>query len=398
MTTHDWDWHDGRGFRRIINVSGMMTGLGASVAAEEVRQATAEAMRHFVSLHELQATASRVVARATGAEAGCITASSSAGISLAIAGCLTGHDPAAVEALPRIAGARRAVAIQAGHLCSYGAPVETAIRLTGAEVRPVGTSTLVSDHQLAAALDDTVAAALFVVSHHVVRRGQMPLARFAEIAHARGVPVIVDAASEYDLRGFLAQGADLVIYSGHKFLGGPTSGIIAGRRERVRAAYLQNLGIGRGMKVGKESIVGVMAALEAWERRDAEAIRARERAALELWREALHGLAGVEARIVPDPTGNPLDRLQVDIDEARAGASAARFAAGLAAQTPALIVRDLDVDLGYFQLDPCNLLPGQAEIVAESLRRVLADGAALSAIEPVDPRNDDVNAYLSWPG
>ena len=80
-------------------------------------------------------------------------------------------------------------------------------------------------------------------------------------------------------------GADIVIYSGHKFLGGPTTGIVAGRKDLVRAAFLQNRGIGRGMKVGKESIVGVMAALEAWERRDhAGEIRERERGARDLWR------------------------------------------------------------------------------------------------------------------
>ena len=102
------------------------------------------------------------------------------------------------------------------------------------------------------------------------------LAEFCAVCHARGVPVIVDAASEYDLKGFLSRGADIALYSGHKFLGGPTSGIVAGRKDLVRAAYLQNRGIGRGMKVGKESIAGVMAALEAWERRDHAGIRARE--------------------------------------------------------------------------------------------------------------------------
>src|SRR4029453_18189779 len=87
-----------------------------------------------------------------------------------------------------------------------------------------------------------------------------------------------------DLKGFLARGADIALYSGHKFLGGPTTGIVAGRKDLVRAAYLQNRGVGRGMKVGKESIAGVMAALEAWEKRDHAGIRKRERQALELWR------------------------------------------------------------------------------------------------------------------
>src|SRR5262245_19620008 len=131
------------------------------------------------------------------------------------------------------------------------------------------------------------ATALYVVSHHVVRYGQIPLSTFADICHRRGVPVVVDAASEYDLRGFLKAGADLVVYSGHKFLGGPTSGIVAGRKDLVNAAYLQNYGICRGMKIGKESIVGLIATLEAWERRDHAGVRARGDGHLALWRGRL---------------------------------------------------------------------------------------------------------------
>src|SRR6202007_31539 len=111
------------------------------------------------------------------------------------------------------------------------------------------------------------------------------LKQFAAICRAKGVPVIVDAASEYDLKGFLQQGGDIVIFSGHKFLGGPTTGIVAGRKDLVRAAYLQNRGIGRGMKVGKESIAGTIAALEAWGKRDHKAVRARETGYLKLWME-----------------------------------------------------------------------------------------------------------------
>ncbi|MGR3376320.1 aminotransferase class V-fold PLP-dependent enzyme [Salipiger abyssi] len=391
-----WDWHDAQGLSRVINVSGTMTGLGASVTAAPVQQAVAAAMGRFVKMHELQARASEVIARLTGAEAGFMTASASAGVSLSLAGCMTGLNPGAAEALPRDPGQTPNVVVQMGHLCGYGAPISQAVELTGGAVRSIGQSTLCTDYALEAALDETVAAALYVVSHHVVHYGQIPLRRFAEICHARGVPVVVDAASEYDLRGFLAAGADIVVYSGHKFLGGPTSGIVAGRRNLVRAGYLQNIGIGRGMKIGKESIAGAIAALEAWETRDHDGIRARERAALDLWAGALAGIDGVAARIVPDPTGNPLDRLEVHMDAARLGAGAGSVAGLLASRDPAIIVRDHEVELGYFQLDPCNLLPGQAEIVAEALVTALSDKAGLAQAAPVDARNSSVAGYLNW--
>ena len=119
-----------------------------------------------------------------------------------------------------------------------------------------------------------------MISHHTVQYGLMPLDEFVSVCHARGVPVIVDAASEYDLTGFLATGADIALYSTHKFLGGPTGGIVAGKPDLVRAAFLQNVGIGRGFKVGKESIAGTIAALEAWETRDhAASARAKRGAA-----------------------------------------------------------------------------------------------------------------------
>ena len=172
-------------------------------------------------------------------------------------------------------------------MVSFGAPVEQMIRLAGAKVVPVGQATSWSAYQLSGAITDSTAAAVFVVSHHVVDHAQVPLKTFVEVCHAKGIPVIVDAASEYDLRLFLVSGADLAVYSGHKFLGSPTSGIVTGSKDLIRACYLQNRGIGRGMKVGKETIIGVSAALTAWKSRDHEGIRARERAALDLWLTAL---------------------------------------------------------------------------------------------------------------
>ena len=211
------------------------------------------------------------------------------------------------------------------------------------------------------------------------------------------MPVIVDAASEYDLRGFLAAGADLVAYSAHKFLGGPTAGIVAGRKDLVRAAYLQNHGIGRGMKVGKESIAGAMAALEAWAHRDHAAVREQERSYLELWRERLGELPGLAATIVPDPTDNPLDRLEVRVDPREAGTTAWALASALAAGDPPVIVRDHEVEHGRFYLDPCNLHPGEAEIVADAIVRALASVRGRPSPNLAEMRARAMRRLLAWP-
>ena len=389
------------GLRPIINVSGTMTTLGASIVVPEAVEMVAAILREFVEIDDLERKASAAIARLTGAEAGFVTASCSAAVTLAIAGAMTGEDLAAIERLPDASGlARNEVPIQLGHMVGYGAPVEQAIRLAGAKVVPVGQATEAHPYQLAGAIGPRTAAVLFVVSHHTVSYGQLSLEEVVDVAGAAGVPVIVDAASEYDLRGFLARGAEAVCYSGHKFLGGPTAGIVAGRKRLVRAAFLQNRGIGRGMKVGKEGIAGTIAALEAWERRDHAAVRTREAAALGLWQERLAAWDGVKAAIVPDPTGNPLERLQVAVDPAGAHITAWDLADALAGGHPPVIVRDHEVELGYFQLDPCNLHPGEERVVAERLDDELARAHASNKIiaTPLAERRRRATArLLRWP-
>lgn len=355
------------GLRPVINVSGTMTSLGASIVVPEAVSAITRVLSEFVEMGDLHRRASTAIAELTGAEAGFVTASCSAAISLAVAAAITGDNLWAIEQLPDTGTLRNEVLIQTGHMVSYGAPVEQAIRIAGGKVVPIGQATSAHAYQLAGAITERTVAAVFVVSHHVVDYAQIPLKTFAEVCHARGVKVIVDAASEYDLRKFLADGADVVLYSGHKFLGGPTSGICAGDKDFVRNIYLQNRGIGRGMKVGKEGIAGVIAALEAWKTRDHDGIRARERAALDLWVETLDARPGVIARIVPDPTDNPLDRLKVAIDPEAARITAWDLASAMARGDRPVIVRDHEAEHGHFFLDPCNLHPGEETVVAQRL-------------------------------
>ncbi|MBY5412772.1 aminotransferase class V-fold PLP-dependent enzyme [Rhizobium leguminosarum] len=388
------------GLRPVINVSGTMTSLGASIVVPEAISAMASMLPHFVEINDLQRKASAVIARLTGGEAGFVTASCSAGISLAVAGAITGNNLLAIERLPDVVPEKNEVLVQMGHVVSYGAPVDQAIRLAGGKVVLVGQATSTHRFHMENAITDKTAAAVYVVSHHVVDYGLLNLKEFVEIAHAKGVPVIVDAASEYDLRIFLEQGADISLYSGHKFLGGPTSGIVAGRKELVRHAFLQNMGIGRGMKVGKESIFGVMAALEAWESRDHAGIRERETGYLNLWKRTLDGRPGLTALIEPDPTNNPLDRLRLIVDPEQAHITAWDLADALAKGSPPIIVRDHEVEHRYFYLDPCNLHPGEETIVAERLAQELDKARASNEIiaTPIENRSRHrFDGALRWP-
>jgi L-seryl-tRNA(Ser) seleniumtransferase len=154
------------------------------------------------------------------------------------------------------------------------------------------------------------------------------------------------------------------------------------------------------MKVGKESILGTIAALEAWETRDHAGIRATERAALDLWRERFAAVAGLVPMIEPDPTDNPLDRLKLTVLPEQARITAWELADRLAAGDPPVIVRDHEVEHGFFYLDPCNLHPGEAPVVAD---RVVAEVRAAqtrggSNFEPASARKQRRSQkLLAWP-
>ncbi len=384
----------------VINVAGTMTSIGASRVPDEIVDVVGRMLGRFVSMDELQARASAVIAEATGAEAGCVTDCSAAAMAQCVAAVLTGSDLAAIEALPETGGRERRVAIQVGHMINYGAPVDQAIRLAGAEIVPIGTAALCETFHLRRVLEAGCAAAFYVVSHHTVREGELPLDVFVETCREHGVPVIVDMASEYDLRGPIALGADLVVYSGHKFLSATTSGIVAGTRDLVRAVYLQHRGIGRCMKVGKEGVVGAMAALELWAKRDAVAVRKREEETVAGWLTALSGVAGLSCTLHYDWTGNPITRLKIVVDPREAGLYAWELAERLAAGTPSIAVRDDHCEAGEIYLDPCQVTTEEANQVSRAIAEAVAaarknrDGCKKSWS---DMKRNRERAILSWP-
>jgi len=362
------------GLAPVINAAGTMTTIGASRVLPEVAAEMVAISDEFTPIDALQLRAGEVIASLTGAESGVVTSSSAAAMTLAVAAALTGRDLARIETLPVLpAGTERRVAIQMGHMVHYGAPVPQAIAVAGGEVVSLGTAALCETFHLDAALAEGLAAAVYVVSHHTVREGELPMDLFIERCAARNVPVIVDMASEYDLRGPVALGADAVIYSGHKFLCGPTSGILAGKRPYVEAVALQARGIGRITKIGKEGILGAMAALQAWERRDHTAARAREEAIVEAWMKALAGTPGLRLARHDDWTGNPITRVEIAVVPAEAGLFAWELADRLRQGEPAIVIRDDLAEHQLLYLDPCNLTADEAEIVARAFCETVAD-------------------------
>jgi D-glucosaminate-6-phosphate ammonia-lyase len=360
------------GLSPLVNAAGKMTYLGGSACEPPVAAALATGSRQWVDMDELMAVADREIASATGAEAGFITACAAAGIAIATAACLTRGDIDLVERVPRLPERVPSdVLLQKPHAIHFGAQLTQMLRLGGGcvvEVGAVNRCTL--DELAAAAAHRRVGAVGYVVSHHVPASQTCGLGEVIELAHAHDIPVIVDAAAETDLRGYVAEGADLVIYSGHKAIGGPTSGLVCGRAELIKACLAQNAGIGRAMKVGKESIIGALVAVRRYATADPEAQARRVSELATRLAEALAGLPGVVARVVADPT-RPIRRTRVEVDPDVAGMDAAELVSRLSAHTPSIRCRAHHVAEGRFELDPRGLTPEHPSVIARAVRSVL---------------------------
>ena len=366
------------GFRKVINTRGPATILGAARVGPEIRQDIAEILGESVEIWELQRRASESIVRLTGAEAGCVVHCSSAGMAVATAAALTGRDPAKIKALPEVTWPRRKVIIQKGQVTGAGdCPVWQVIKLCGAEYVEIGEALDCATFHLRAALDDTVAAAFYVMED-TFAPNLLPLETFVSICHEKGVPVICDAAYLTDFTMLARLGVDLAIYSGQKWLGGCTSGIIAGRKELVHACFLQEMGIGRPMKASKEGIISIMASIRQWLDRDVERIQKLQGELAGVILREIEAVPGVRCEVRPS-LYSPSVRLHVDIDEAVTGVAAWVINEDMGRQNPVIKTDDYFVNQGKIIFDMAYVAPGDERIIAQAMREYLT-GARKPAV------------------
>jgi D-glucosaminate-6-phosphate ammonia-lyase len=364
--------------RRVINAAGKLTALGGSAQRQAVADAQARAARAHVDLGELRRAAGHRVAEITGAEAASITTGAAAGIAIGVAACITGTDIQRIRRIPDTAGLSNHVVLQAGHDVDFGAPVVQMIRVGGGVPVLVGTRDAVTETELDAALRATPAPAalLYVQSHHCIQERRVPLEVCVQRAHAAGVDVIVDAAAEEDLSSYVARGADLVTYSGGKAIGGPTCGFIAGRAPLIEACEQQQRGIARAMKVGKEQIAGLIAALDAYDSANAKRHDAAVVAAL---LAGLRGVPNLDVFVRADEAGRPIERVAV---RHHGGVDAMkRLVKFLEHAEPSIRTRNHQLKNGFIQLDPREIELGDAAVVT----RTIAAFAARDTIQGDTP-------------
>jgi L-seryl-tRNA(Ser) seleniumtransferase len=394
--------YDQWGLEPIINASGAVTRLGGAPMPAAVLEAFCAAAGECVPLDQLQAAASRVIAEATGAEAGLVTAGAAAGLTLGAAAILTGYDLGRMERLPHCDGFPHEFVIAREQRNGY----DHAVRAAGARFVEVGFHEIVAGAgvrrveawEYEAGFGPMTAGVLYVHDP----QSRPPLAEVVARAHARGLPVLVDAAGELpprsNLRDILATGADLVSFSGGKAIRGPqATGILCGRRDLVGAAAVQMLdmddhyelweppedlidrrkfggiprhGIGRALKVSKEQIVALLTALRLFTEGAYDDELPAQRRRLEQVAAALEGLP-VRCRLIVPGDGQSLPLLEIGLDESAVGRSALEVCRSLRRGKPSVQVGHGLLYEGKLVVNPLHLNDERTAILARRLREEL---------------------------
>lgn len=365
------------GVKPVINAQSWVTSLGGSLMRPEVLRAMDEAATVFVDMKELNSAAGEVVARACGADMGLVTAGCAAAEVLMAAACMTGVDEANVEQLPDTTGMKNEVLLFKGQRNRYDGSFE----IPGARIVEFGHVDSARPYHLEAAFTENTCAVAYVIGPFI-KQG-LGLEKTIEIAHAHGVPVIVDAAAEVppreNLTKFIKMGADMVAFSGGKGIGGPQSGgLLAGRQNLMEAAYLNSLnldspkaGIGRPMKVSKENIVGMVAALELYMDKDEIAMIDEWRAKASYIGRKIEGIKGLRVVIEDTPVDRQGPQPVIYFERDWTGPSPAEVRQRLLDGDPSIRVGGGGVR-DEINIVMVNVQDGEEQIIAERLVEALA--------------------------
>jgi len=364
------------GLRPIINASGTYTHLGGSLMPAEVLDAMNEAARQYVPIRDLTKAVGDRIAHLTGNEAALVTTGAAGAIFVGTCACIGGSDPDRMKHLPFTDGMRNEVVVQELHNTGWTRQCEAA-----------GGRMVVVEYpeQMERAIGGRTAMLYFLVAdkHFGTYRdqldapgGKIPLEQCVAIARKARVPLLVDAAAELppneNLSGYTKQGADLVAFSGGKGLRGPqNAGLLVGRRDLVEAAALYQSpysGIGRDLKISKETMIGMLAAVERYMKLDHTAEWNAWKAQVDYVKEAMSAVPGVEVGYVPKEVTNHVPRLYVKWDEKKFNFSREDCFKALQEGDPSIVA--LRTPLGV-TIVTWMMVPGEEKTVARRLKEVL---------------------------
>ena len=356
-----------------IVASGSTTAYGGSKLRPEVLDSMEKASRTMVNMDDLNVAAGKVIAEVTGAEAGLVTSGSAGGLVLQAAAVMAGSDPASMAKLPKSDDLKNEIIMHTSHRFPY----DQCYTATGATIVNIGDGRRCHPWELEAAINENTAAIAYLFSGFISRRA-LPLEQVVEIAHARDVPVIVDAASylppRANLRRFIDAGADMVQFSGGKAVRGPQgTGILAGRADLIEAAYANaspHQFIGRGMKVAKEEIIGLVEALQIFAEEDEDAENQHYREMSQQVVDALIEAPGLEVSVKHDDWDylTPIAVMRFTRDWR--GPSRDEVDSAMASGDPPIYLHNIH-NPDELAVDPFNLDERELETVIRRLREVL---------------------------
>jgi L-seryl-tRNA(Ser) seleniumtransferase len=324
----------------VINCSGFyLTVLGGSMLSPTVRQSMEAANRYFVDMRELLERSGQIIADLVQAEAALVTAGCSSAMVLGIASCMAGKDGEKAARLPDSTGMKHEIIIQAGQRYKY----DRTLTIPGAKLIEVGDAEGTSPGEIEEAIGERTVALHYVASGN--QKGVVPFEEMLRIGKQYNVPVMVDAAGQVypveRLQHYTGQGADLVAYSS-KYFGGPNSaGFLAGRKDLLEAALMHSFigfeygpprTVGRAMKLDRQEIVAVVAALREWMGMDHAARFARNRTRAERLQAAL----ATVPRITTALHGDPITGVRVELDTQGVSKSVGEIAQALKAGNPSI--------------------------------------------------------------
>lgn len=365
------------GVRRVINADATLTRLGGSLMPSDVLDAMREAAGSFVDMYELQQVVGKRIAELTRNEAAYVSTGAAAGVVLATLATMTDGDLPTIARLIETGEApKNEVIIHRAHRIPY----DPAIRLAGARIVEVGNRLQTFPWELEAAVSPRTAMVFYSAGVHLAS-GALPLAETVEIAHAHGIPVVVDAAAQLppteNLWRFTRElGADLAIFSGGKDFRGPqASGLLVGTEAMIAAVAVNgspHQRLARPMKVGKEEMIGLLAAVQRYVAEDWRDRALRYERIVERWVEDFGNVPGIEAsRVFPNEAGQPTPRCRVTF-ATETGLSGAEVARLLWEGDPRIAVA----------VDGPEAISITPELLQEGEESVLLDRIAALTLEP----------------
>lgn len=378
------DYYDKLGVTKIINAAGTYTALTASIMPPPVQAAVARAAKHPVRLHDLQQAAGEYLAKQLKCEAAMVTAGAASALTLATAAAVTLGNKMAMHNIPTdMAGLKNEVIAQKGHRYEY----DHAIRNCGVKFVEV---TTLADYE-AAFNERTVMTNFF----NAAESGEIGREDWVRVAHKHGVPCLNDAAADVppisNLWNYTQMGFDLVAFSGGKGMRGPqNAGLLLGRKDLIEAATRNNNPnsdtVGRGMKVSKEQIVGMVAAVDWFLSQTDAGMEAEFRHRADRIAAQLKSIPTLEAKVeIPNVAANAVPHLLLRYDQARVKIAPLDVAAELRKGTPSIELNPmtgrkagagLSNDEHTIVVGVWMLEPGEDLIVARRLKEVLSKASA----------------------